>query len=320
MFNCDPFGHPLSIQHLKLNTKNSQFKIALYPSLNIKNSTLKITEGNSNCIKCTKMIGYYLAISHSRSPSYESLKAMQNSSGQKGFTFIEIIIASLILSLLVAAVVQYHASAGAAKGQVYYLKAVQTAKNELEKLRILYNLDKDGTFDEFKASSGVPTSPFLFKVTGPTTIEVPSPIFRVYYSDHSYSNSFLRPMADDKEVLDYQVTYKAAFDGFSDTDQVDRRTFTYFTNDGNGTTDSTPGSGQVDASLTVIDDMGDPTNAEDDLIGNIGWWVENVPSDEPDDTAKCKKITFVLQFYYPGLEWTKHDPEVIVLKSIFIRP
>ena len=252
---------------------------------------------------------------------------MQNSSAQKGFTFIEIIISSLILSLLVAAVVHYHSSAGAAKGQIYYLKAVQIAKNELEKLRILYNLDKDGTFDEFKASSGVPTSPYLFRVTGPTTIEVPSPIFHVYYSDHGFNdinNTFLIQMLGN-EVLSYHTAYKTAFDQIllnpeHDPDGEDRRTFTYFTNDGNGTTDSTPGSGQVDASLTVIDDMGDPTNAEDDLIGNIGWWVENVPSDEPDSTARCKKITFVLQFYYPGLEWTKHDPEVIVLKSIFVRP
>ena len=245
---------------------------------------------------------------------------MDHLSGQKGFTFIEIIIASLILCLLVAAVVQYHASAGAAKGQVYYLKAVQTAKNELEKLRDLYNLDKDGTFGEFKKSSGVPTgSPYLFRFTGPTTIEVPAHIYHVYYSDHGYSDSFLRPMSNDRDVLDYRATYKAAFDGFSDTDQVDRRTFTYFTNDGNETTDSSPGSGQVDASIAVIDDMGDPTNAEDDLIGNIGWWVENVPSGEQDSKARCKKITFVLQFWYPGQDWREQDPEVIVLKSTFVR-
>ena len=244
---------------------------------------------------------------------------MQNSFGQKGFTFIEVVIAALILSLLVAAVVQYHASAGAAKGQVYYLKAVQIAKNELEKLRILYNLDKDGTFDEFKESSSVPTNPYLFKFTGPTSIDVPTPIFHVYYNDHGYGDSFLKSMANDKDVLDYLATYAVAFGGFSDTDLVDRRTFTYFTNDGNEITDSNPGSGQIDASITVIDDMGDPTSAEDDLIGNIGWWVENVPSGEPDDTARCKKITLVLQFWYPGLDWTKHDPEVIVLKSTFIK-
>lgn len=277
------------------------------------------------------MLVFMLATDHSRSPSNESLKAMPNLSTQKGFTFIEVIISALILTLLVAAIVQYHSSAGAAKSQVYYLKAVQIAKSELEKLRVLYNLDKDGTFSEFSANVNqtqlLPSDLFLFKPGGGSAITLPidygtepERIFHVYYSDHGYTDSFLKSMTNDKDVSDYPATYKAAFDGFSDTDLLDRRTFTYYTDDGDTTTDAVPASGQIDAAITVIDDMGDPTSAEDDLIGNIGWWVENVPSDEPDDTARCKKITLVLQFWYPGLDWTENDPEVIVLKSTFIKP
>jgi hypothetical protein len=66
--------------------------------------------------------------------------------------------------------------------------------------------------------------------------------------------------------------------------------------------------------------MGYPADPEDDLLGNIGWWVENVPDGEPDITSIGKKITFVLQFWYPGQDWTRYDPEVIVLKTTVVKP
>ena len=255
---------------------------------------------------------------------------MQNSFGQKGFTFIEVVIAALILSLIVAAVVQYHASAGAAKGQIYYLKAVQTARNELAKLKALYEFDTDGSFAEFADTGSPPNEIFLFRYIIPSSIDVPSPIFNVYYQDHSSSYdgaAFLKPLgasppypANTKnKVSEYYQYYEEQYDLLSDDDNTDRRTYTYFTSD-TDTTDQTHSNTEgVDASIAVIDDMAHPSHAEDDLIGNIGWWVENVPTGEADNTAKCKKITFVLQFWYPGLEWTEHDPEVIVLKSTFIK-
>ena len=106
---------------------------------------------------------------------------------QKGFTLIEIIIASLILTLIVAAVVHYHTSSGASKGQEYYLKAVQVARAELDKLRALYEL-KSGV-SEFDSTGPPPDNIFLFKFTDPSGVTIPSPIFHVYYSDHGFGDS-----------------------------------------------------------------------------------------------------------------------------------
>ena len=98
-------------------------------------------------------------------------KSISKLDGQKGFTLIEIIIASLILTLIVAAVVQYHSSVGVSKGQQYYLKAVQTARSELDKLRALYEFDTDSSFAEFDATVTPPDNIFLFKFKTSTEIE-----------------------------------------------------------------------------------------------------------------------------------------------------
>ena len=240
---------------------------------------------------------------------------------QTGFTFIEIIIASLILTLIVAAVVKYHTSVGASKGQEYYLKAVQAAKSEMDKLRALYELKyDDSTAKEFD-ETGLPTDIFLFKFTSSTSIDLPSPIYHVYYSDHGYSNEFLKSIGAKSGVTDYKLYHQYYEDAYvTDTDDIDGRTFTYFTNDGNTITNTDGANGKVDLSIVVIDDMGSPEDREDDLIGNIGWWVENVPAGEPNSTAKCKKVTFALQFWYPGQDWTEFDPEVIVIKTTLVKP
>ena len=260
-------------------------------------------------------------------------KSISKLDGQKGFTLIEIIIASLILTLIVAAVVQYHTSVGVSKGQQYYLKAVQTARTELEKLRALYEFDADGSFAEFDATVAPPASIFLFKFKTSTEIEYPdnnTNIFRVYYKDHSSSyqgTSFLKPLGSappyavntKNSVKDYHQYYEEQYNILSDDDDTDRKTFTYFTYDTNPTdqTDSIPGSGQIDASVVIIDDMGSPVDPEDDLLGNIGWWVEDVSI---SGTVYLKKITFALQFWYPGQVETEFDPEVIVLKTTLVKP
>lgn len=240
-------------------------------------------------------------------------KSILKLGGQKGFTLIEIIVASLILTLIVAAVVKYHTSAGVSKSQEYYLKAVQTTRTELEKLRALYELQSDAT--EFDSTGAPPNDIYLFKFTSSTSIDLPSPIYHVYYSDHGYSNEFLKSIGANNTVKDYHQYYETNY--IADTDNIDGRTFTYFTNDGNTVTDTDGANGKVDASIVVIDDMGSPEDRKDDLIGNIGWWVEDVSI---SGTVYLKKITFALQFWYPGQDWTAHDPEVIVLKSTLVKP
>ena len=103
----------------------------------------------------------------------------------------------------------------------------------------------------------------------------------------------------------------------SDTDKkdIDLRTFTYCTVDGNTSTNSNLTSPyQVDVSIVVIDDMGSPVDPEDDLLGYVGWWVEK-DSTYPD----FKTITLALQYWYPGADWKSVDPEVIVLKTTVIK-
>lgn len=253
------------------------------------------------------------------------------SNKQEGFTFIEVVISCLIMMLLVAAVIHYHSSAGVSKNQEYYLKAVQVARAELEKLRALFEFNTTGSFAEFTSNGPPPDSIFLFKHTSPTSIELPSPLFHVYYRHHGHDDEFLRPQGDSppydvnakNSVRHYHEYYEEQFNDFtikpSDEDKKDKRTFTYYTWDTNPTdqTNSDPSNGKVDASIVVIDDMGSPEKPEDDLLGNVGWWVEDASSDGPG--PKVKKITFVLQFWYPGQE-TSVDPEVIVLKSTAVEP
>ena len=242
-------------------------------------------------------------------------KSISKLDEQKGFTLIEVIVASLVLTLIVAAVVQYHTSAGVSKGQQYYLKAVKTATTELDKLRALYELKyDDSTVTEFD-ETGLPTDIFLFKFTSSTSIDLPSPIYHVYYSDHGYSGEFLKSIGANNTVKDYHQYYEANY--VTDTDDIDGRTFTYLTDDGNTVTGTNGANGQVDASIVVIDDMGSPEDREDDLIGNIGWWVEDVSI---SGTVYLKKITFALQFWYPGQDETEFDPEVIVLKTTLVKP
>ena len=113
---------------------------------------------------------------------------MTKLSNQKGFTLIEIIIASLIMTLIVGAVIQYHSSAGVSKGQEYYLKAVKVARAEMDKLRSLYELDSD--ISEFEHTGPPPDDIFLFK--SESGLDVPSPIFHVYYNHHGHEDQFLR--------------------------------------------------------------------------------------------------------------------------------
>ena len=247
---------------------------------------------------------------------------------QEGFTFVEVVISCMIMMLLVAAVMHYHASAGAPKNQAYYLKAVQVAKAELEKLRALSEFDTVSSFAEFTANGSAPNNIFLFRFTSPTSIELPNPIFRVYYADHrsNYDGTpFLKPLGSDppygvnmkNSVKDYQEYYQEQYNELKDDDNRDRKSYTYYTWDTHPThqTDSDPINAKADASIVVIDDMGSPDKPDDDLLGHIGWWVEDASSEGPGQ--KVKKITFVLQFWYPGQKMTA-DPEVIVLKSTIV--
>ena len=118
-------------------------------------------------------------------------------------------------------------------------------------------------------------------------------------------------------VKDYHHYYRDQYNVLRDDDNTDRKSYTYYTWDTNPTdeTNSDPNYGKADASIVVIDDMGSPDKPDDDLLGNIGWWVEDASSEGPGPNVK--KITFVLQFWYPGQKMTA-DPEVIVLKSTIV--
>jgi hypothetical protein len=238
--------------------------------------------------------------------------------GEKGFTFIEVVISCLIMTLLVAAVIHYHSSAGVSRNQGYYLKAVQVARAELDRLRVFFELEPDaGEFNSTQPPPDAQSPPepiCLFTFTDETSIVVPDTIFRVYYESHGYGTELLQSLGADNSARDYHDSYVSAYSSLSDTDEIDRKAYAYYANPDDDTeTDYDEGGGSLDASLVVIDDMESPNDPEDDLLGNIGWWVEDVVG-VPD----CKRITFALQFWYPGQERTE-DPEVIVLKSTFVR-
>ncbi len=239
-------------------------------------------------------------------------------SNQQGFTFIEIVISSMIMLLLVTAVIHYHSSAGASKDQVYYLKAVQRASAELEKLRALCELEFDSVspIAEFANRAPPAGNLYLFKFVSGSVITVLSS-FNTYTDEYAYTfgppkpEGFLKeissPTTIDKYNQDYETTYKGIQ---ADGDDVDKKRVTYFAN-------YTTNTGPLDISIVVIDDMGSPIEPEDDLLGIIGWWVEDASISGPG--AKAKKITFVLQFWHPGQSLTI-DPEVIVLKTTMVEP
>ena len=164
---------------------------------------------------------------------------MLTSHNEKGFTFIEIIIASLILTFLIAAVLQYHSSAGASKNQEFYLKAVQTARAELNKLAALYEM-KSG-ISEFEGTGPPPNVIFLGKYDRVSdTLVLPAKIFKVYYSDHGYSANFLRALGasppynpDEISGISRRGTlYCETYQSFDDDDDLrDMKTFTYFIDD-----------------------------------------------------------------------------------------
>ena len=255
---------------------------------------------------------------------------MRKISGGKGFTFVEVVVAGLILTLIVAALIQYHASSGAGSNQEYYLKAVQVARGELEKLRVLYELDSG--VSEFADTGPPPPSVFLFKYAGEQEqLDLPAPINQVYYDHHGYYNNLFRRLGPLKPtdppdptlgaysgVSKYHEGYEQQFAIFADTDNVDKRSFTYFTYDTGST--YPPHSdylhGKVDASVAVIDDMGSADDPTDDLLGNLGWWIEDVAV---SGTTCLKKVTFALQFSYPG-ENAGQNPEVIVLRTTLVVP
>ena len=265
-------------------------------------------------------------------------------SRQGGFTFIEVIISCMMLLLLVAAVAQYHASSGASSDQKYYLKAVQVARAELEKLKALFELVHGQSAKEFTAQinpapddRATPDDIFLFRFEDDgTSIELPyenqaapddDDLFRVYYQNHD-DTRFLRALGDSppygvnskNTAVEYHDYYVEAYDAFDlsaeglEADDVDKRLYTYFADDNNDTTNASAGAGKIDASVVVIDDMGSPEDPEDDLLGYIGWWVKNI-----DTPKKNKKVTFVLQFWYPGQNKTI-PPECIVIKTTLVQP
>lgn len=271
---------------------------------------------------------------------------MIKTGNQRGFTFLEVIIAGLIMLLIIGAVVKYHSLTGASTGQEYYLKAEQTARSELNKLRSIYELSSG--ISEFENTGPPPDNIFLFQYNrGTRNLDLPSPMFHCYYSDNGYSSNLLKPMGTRITAYDvnemsgvsfYHHYYCETFNSFSDDDKLDRKTFTYFIHDINpiyppdsDCTNCLPITKcQLDTSIVVIDDMGSPYDCEDDLLGNIGWWVEDVGV--ITGVTHLKKITFALQFQYPGEhqypgddqapgeEWVSRVPEVIVIKTTLVRP
>ena len=235
---------------------------------------------------------------------------------QKGFTFIEVIIATMMLMLVVGAILQYFSTAGASSKQIYDLKAVAALKSEANKLAALY---KSGTTfsNEFTDTTPPPNNIFLFRYnSGSNQIDIPSPIHRVYYGEYYADDDkgFTLSIGDNNTVSEFHTYYEDAFNSkyatFNDNQKrdIDLRTITYCPYAvGDTSTDSNVSDPyQIDVCMVVIDDMDSPTDPEDDLLGYVGWWVI--------DTGGLKEITIALQYWYPGADWKNIDPEVIVLK------
>jgi len=206
---------------------------------------------------------------------------------------------------------------------------VQAARAELEKLRALYEIDSGcSEFDH----TGPPPGHGLHRPSGVGEGIVfegsEGPTYHVYYTDHGASETFLRglggsppyPLLVKSGISKYQEYYCEAYNksGFQDTDGRDRKTFTYFTwDDGPGyPPHSDASNGLVDASLVVIDDMGSPYDCTDDLLGGIGWWIEDVAI---SGVTYCKKVAFFLAFRYPG-QSQGISPEVICLRTTLVKP
>jgi len=223
-------------------------------------------------------------------------------STQQGFTFIEVMISSMILLMMVAVTIQYHSSSGVHKDQDIYLKAVHKAHAELERLKSYYkNIGPVSNFVDF-IENEPPEDLFLFKYDENNLIQYPAQLFHVYTQNDPM---ILRSLGTDNIPENYHKNYESIFEneGFDDpNNNSDGKVLVFYTDDGNTSANT------FDTSLVVIDDFGSPYDPIDDLIGNIGWWVENIG-------LTCQRITFVLQFWYPGQPITI-DPEIIDIQTI----
>ena len=250
---------------------------------------------------------------------------------EKGFTFIEVIIATLMLMLVVGAIFQYFSISQASHNHVYDLKAVEALKSEANKLEAFAKA-VSGTPAELSNNPPPANVIYLFKYNATTSqIDLPDPLnpHNVYYNEYfdtaGQPQGFTISIGDNNTIDNYHTYYETAFKNkyasLSDDEKrdIDLRTFTYCTyesgespydTDYNAT--STPF--QMDVSMVVIDDMGSPIDPEDDFLGYIGWWVEDDPT-----YSDFKTITIALQYWYPGVDWKSVDPEVIVMKTTVIK-
>ncbi|GAF70555.1 unnamed protein product, partial [marine sediment metagenome] len=203
---------------------------------------------------------------------------------ENGFTFIEVIIASLTLLVIISAIAQYHSNTGASNYQIYDLKAVETLKSEAEKLETFFKGDINTNDDEFNTVSP-PSNIFLFKYNTSGNIDVPANIHNVYYKNYE-TDGFTISIGDDNSIDNYHANYINTFNpkytALTSTQKKfrDLRTYTYCNYDSSEDpsydTDYNVGSLQIDTCMVVIDDMGSPEEPEDDLLGYIGWWVEDI--------------------------------------------
>ena len=230
----------------------------------------------------------------------------------------------MIMLLLIAAIARYHTTAHVSRGQIYYKKAVQKAWAELEKLKVFFQLQYDpsnpNAVPEFKIT-GLPSPDelFLFRYNQ-GQMEVPDQIHNLYYNQYTFDTTFLRAMANKNTIKDYHTDYETTYKNSASliSDLVDIRTFTYFTyNNGDAVTNYNTSAEQLDTAIVVIDDMVNPSEPEDDLIGYIGWWVENIDNAAFQNNAR--HVTFALQFWYPGQDMYDQAPEVILLKTLMVK-
>jgi len=234
---------------------------------------------------------------------------------QSGHTFVEIIVSSIIMLIIVGIILDFQSTANVSTGQIYYLKAVNKAKAELERLRIFFELKYDPNNISYEfAHTGTPDKIFLFKYNKlSNNLDFPAITNNAYLKDSSLKNSLIRtlesPSEDYSDQVDYiYKSYKKTFDSFTidgqDIDYKDKINFAYTLDEIN--------SQITNVSLIVIDDMGCPNDSLDDLLGYIGWWVERINNNSI-------QITYTLQFWYPGQNWMEFNPEVIVIKTVMTK-